>query len=102
MLIDAKKDTILIGHLVGSERITAGGSAGQHITLAALKERLIQLADRHYHLHRLLLAEQTWADVHILRDHQAPHLGYSPFQVFEGICRDCNENAGVVEILVVG
>ena len=57
MLIDAKKNTVFIGHLVGSERITAGGCAGQHIPLAALKECLIQLADRHDHLNRLLLAE---------------------------------------------
>ena len=63
---------------------------------------LIHTAKWHDRLHRLLLAESAQTDIHILRHHQTPNLGDTPFQIIQGVRRDGHEDVGVVEILIIG
>lgn len=101
MLVDAEQDAVVVTQLIRRERIAACCAQRQHVSLAAFKERFIQLHERKRRPKRLLLTEAAALHVHILRNEQLFHLRTFPVQIIRIICRHGDEQIQVVEILMV-
>lgn len=101
MFVDAEQDTVVVTQLIRRERIAACCAQRQHVSLAAFKERFIQLHERKRRPKRLLLTEITALHVHILRNEQLFHLCALPVQIIGGVCGHGDKQIQVVEIFMV-
>ena len=101
MLVDAEQDTVVVTQLIRRERIAACCAQRQHIPLAALKERFVQLHERKRRPKRLFLTEAAALHVHILRNEQLFHLRTLPVQIVRVIRRHGDKQVQIVKILVV-
>ena len=101
VLVDAEQDAIVVAQLIRRERIAACRAQRQHIPLAALKERFVQLHERKRRPERLLLTEAAALHVHILRNEQLFHLRTLPVQIIGVVRGHGDEQVQIVKILVV-
>lgn len=101
MLVDAEQDAVVITQLIRRERVAACSAQRQHVSLAAFKERFIQLHERKRRVERLFLTEITVLHVHILRNEQLFHLCALPVQIIGGVCGHGDKQIQVVEIFMV-
>lgn len=101
MLVDAEQDAVVITQLIRRERVAACSAQRQHVSLAAFKERFIQLHERKRRVERLFLTEIAALHIHVLRNEQLFHLRALPVQIIGVVRRHGDEQIQIVKILMV-